>query len=109
MRIKIKPLSVNDAWQGRRFKTVDYKIYERSVSLLLNGKSVDIPDGNLSIYIEFGFSNFGADWDNPIKPLLDILQKQYSFNDNRVFEARIVKKVVKKGEEYIEFEITKAP
>ena len=28
MKIKIKPLSVNKAWQGKRFKTREYKSYE---------------------------------------------------------------------------------
>ena len=43
MRIKIKPLSVNDAWQGRRFKTDNYKKYERDLMLILPS-SVVVPE-----------------------------------------------------------------
>ena len=102
--IKIKPLSVNDAWKGKRFKTDGYKKYERDLLLMLPPKLV-IPDGELSIYLEWGFSSAASDWDNPIKPFQDILQKKYGFNDNRVFEARVKKKKVKKGSEYIIFNI----
>ena len=43
--------------------------------------------------------------DNPIKPFTDCLQKKYGFNDNRIIEAHIKKVKVKKGEEYIKFEL----
>lgn len=103
MRLDIKPLSVNQCWQGKRFKTPAYKAYERHVMLLL--KPMGIPDGYLAITLEWGFSNAGSDWDNPIKPFQDILQKYYDFNDSRVVEATVRKVKVKKGEEYIEFSI----
>ena len=102
--IKIKPLSVNAAWQGRRFKTDLYKRYEKDVALLLP-PNLEIPEGDLSIYLEWGFSNSSSDWDNPIKPFQDILQKKYDFNDNRVFDARVKKVKVPKGAEYIKFNI----
>lgn len=104
MRLDIKPMSVNQAWQGKRFKTQAYKRYERDVMLLL--KPFNIPNGDLSIELEWGFSNAASDWDNPIKPFQDILQKKYGFNDSRVIMAKVIKKKVKKGEEYISFNIT---
>jgi len=111
-KIKIKPLSVNQAWQGRRFKSQLYTWYEEM--LLGNAKKriqgilpdyVHISDGELSLSLEFGVSNIGSDWDNPIKPFLDVLQKKYGFNDNRIYHAEVTKKKVKKGEEYIKFSI----
>lgn len=102
-KLEIKPLSVNDAWKGRRFKTSAYKKYEKDVFLML--PKLSIPDGDLDINLEFGFSNNCADWDNPIKPFVDILQKKYGFNDNRIMSAKVTKKVVEKGREYIEFEV----
>lgn len=103
MRIDIKPLSVNDAWKGRRFKTDKYKSYERDVLLLL--RPMVIPKGELVLNIEWGFSSRGSDFDNPIKPFTDCLQKKYKFNDNQIFESRIKKVIVNKGEEYIKFDI----
>lgn len=103
MRIDIKPLSVNEAWTGRRFKTDEYKSYERSVLMLL--RPMTIPEGPLELFLEWGFSSAGSDFDNPIKPFTDCLQKKYKFNDNRIIEAHIKKVKVKKGSEYINFEI----
>jgi len=103
MRIDIKPMSVNEAWQGRRFKTPKYKAYERDVLKLL--RPMTIPEGDLVIDLEWGVSNMTSDWDNPIKPFQDILQKKYGFDDKHIIEARVKKVKVKKGEEYIEFTI----
>jgi Holliday junction resolvase RusA-like endonuclease len=103
MRLDIKPLTVNQAWQGRRKKTDKYRKFERDVLMLL--RPMKIPEGDLRIYLEWGFSYSGSDFDNPIKPFVDCLQKKYNFNDNRIVEAHIKKVKVKKGSEYINFEI----
>lgn len=99
MIIKIKPLSVNEAWQGRKNKTKKYDDYEE---LLINNL---LPNNYLlnynSLNIEFGFSSRASDLDNPLKPLIDILQKKYNFNDNKIYELEVTKEIVKKGEEYI--------
>lgn len=101
MRIDIKPLSVNDAWKGRRFKSDAYKKYESDVLLLL--ESADIPTGPLEIHLTFGFSSASSDWDNPIKPFQDCLQKKYGFNDNRIKRGIVDVVDVEKGHEFIEF------
>ena len=103
MKIEIKPLSVNQCWQGKRFKTPIYKSYEKELLLIL--PNLTIPEGDLEIIITFGFSSKASDWDNPIKPFQDILQKRYGFNDSRVYKATIIKDIVKKGKEYIKFNI----
>lgn len=99
VKVDIKPLSVNDAWQGRRFKTDEYKRYERAMLYLL--PSQKLPEPPYKIYYEFGFSSASADYDNPCKPLGDILQKRYHFNDKEIYLATIRKRQVKKGQEYI--------
>ena len=103
-KINIKPISVNDCWQGRRFKTPEYKQFERDCLLLLPKKNIP-KDCRLFVWLEFGLSNSNNDCDNNIKPILDILQKKYTFNDNRIYRLIVDKKIVKKGNEYIEFEI----
>ena len=105
MRIKIKPLSVNQCFQGRRFKTSKYTKYERDVMLML--KPIKIPESPLKIEIKYGFSSKLADIDNPCKPFLDILQKKYKFNDRDIYELIQKKEIVLKGEEFIEFKINK--
>ena len=105
MRIKIKPLSVNQVWQGRRFKTSKYTKYERNVMLIL--KPLKIPEPPLKIEITYGFSSKLADIDNPCKPFLDILQKKYGFDDRDIYELNQKKEIVPKGDEFIQFEIKK--
>ena len=103
---EIKPLSVNEAWKGRRFKTDKYKSYERQLLLIL--PNIDVPEGDLAILLEFGFSSAGSDWDNPIKPFVDVLQKKYGFNDSRITIAAVNKVKVKKGSEYIRWALSPA-
>ena len=104
IKIDIKPLSVNEAWQGKRFKTKDYKVYERTLLFML--PKLTLPDPPFKIEMEFGFSNSLSDWDNPIKPLQDILQKKYGFNDKDVFKAIVTKEKVAKGKDYLKFKIS---
>lgn len=102
--IDIKPLSVNKAWKGKRYKTDAYKVFEKQILLLLPS-SVRVPNGPLELRIEFGFSSTLSDWDNPIKPFQDCLQKKYGFDDKRVMRGIVDKVMVKKGQEYIKFQI----
>lgn len=104
IKVDIKPLTVNQAWQGRRYKTDEYKAYEFALMHLLP-KKITLPQKPYRIYLEFGISSKLSDWDNPIKPFQDILQKKYGFNDRDVFEGIVKKVIVKKGEEYVRFKI----
>lgn len=106
IRIGIKPLSVNECWQGKRFKTPKYKAYEKHILLLL--PKYKLPPPPYSIHFEFGLSSPLADWDNPVKPLQDILQKKYEFNDKDIIRAVIDKVRVEKGLEYFKFKIESA-
>jgi Holliday junction resolvase RusA-like endonuclease len=104
MMLNIKPLSVNEAWQGRRFKTKKYDRYINDVLSIL--RPLIVPDGKLHIDIIFGFSSKASDIDNPLKCFIDCLQKKYSFNDKNIYKLTVRKVDVKKGLEFIEFEIT---
>lgn len=103
--VLIKPLTVNQAWKGRRFKTQKYKDFEEELCLLL--PQLDIPDGELQVKYVFGVSSKLSDWDNPIKPFQDVLQKKYGFDDRRIVKAIVEKVHTKKHEEYIKFKIIK--
>ena len=102
--VNIKPLSVNKAWQGRRFKTDEYKSYEQTLLIML--PKINIPEGYLQLNLEFGFSSKASDFDNPVKPFIDCLQKRYGFNDKLIKRCVIdIDNDVKKGSEYIKFEL----
>jgi len=100
--IDIKPLSVNDAWQGRRFKTKKYLQYERSLLLML--PKMKIKKSKLKVSFIFGLTSC-ADIDNPIKLILDIMQKKYFFDDKDIFILNVEKILVKSGSEFFKFNI----
>lgn len=105
INLDVKPLSVNQCWQGRRFKTKAYKQYEKALLLLLPDIEFTY-QGNIEINIVFGFSSKTADIDNPLKPVLDILQKKYGFNDRSVYRLMVEKVITKKKEEFINIQIS---
>jgi Holliday junction resolvase RusA-like endonuclease len=103
IELSIKPLSVNQAFKGRRFKNTEYNRYERHITLML--PKISLPNKPFFFYIEYGFSNSNADIDNPTKLILDILQKKYGFNDREIYAINLRKKIVAKDKEYIKIKI----
>jgi hypothetical protein len=103
IKIPIKPLSVNGAWKGKRYKSKDYSVFERNLLLIL--PKVKMPDPPYEIHYEFGFSSRASDVDNPTKTTTDVLAKKYGFNDKLVHRMILEKQLVKKGAEYIKFKI----
>ena len=106
-RIEIKPLSVNECWQGKRFKTKAYTAYEKELLYRLSPADFDKSKDPLEVSLVVGLSNVQADADNIVKPFLDILQKKYNFNDKYIFRLIVEKVLVVKGAEFIEFYIKK--
>ena len=102
-KINIKPLSVNEAWQGRRFKTPKYNRYINDILLTL--PKLDLQFDKIQLDLKFGLSNKNADIDNPVKCFVDCLQKKYGFNDRLIYKMVVEKIDVKKGDEFIEFKI----
>ena len=101
-RLDIKPLSVNKAWQGRRFKTDAYKSFEREMLLRLKTLKVESIS---KLTLEFGFSSRLSDIDNPVKIVTDCLCKKYGFDDRDIYELNVTKSIVPKGKEFIKFEL----
>ena len=107
--IKIQPLSVNEAWQGKRFSTPEKKTFEQAMAYLippLKDKSI-LEAEKLQVWYVFGLSSKLADYDNFIKIFQDCLAKKYGFNDKKIYRGIIDKHDVPKGEEFIAFEISK--
>jgi Holliday junction resolvase RusA-like endonuclease len=102
IKLNITPLSVNKAWKGRRYKTPEYKMFEKSM-LYMMPSGIYIPPFKISFI--FGFSNVCSDLDNPIKLCLDLLQKKYNFDDKEVYELSVKKEITKKSKEFIKFKI----
>jgi len=102
-KLFVKPLSVNEAWKGRKFKTDKYKNYEKLLLATLPSIEIAFEKQPLEIFIEAGLSNKQSDIDNIVKPFVDILQKKYGFNDRYIYRMLVEKKNVSAGNEYIEF------
>ena len=105
MKHRIKALSVNKCWQGKRFKTIDYTAYEFNLTKMLPNEFV-APLGKLELNIKVGFSSPLADIDNMLKPFIDILQKKYKFDDKHIFKLVVEKELVSKHREYIDWKLT---
>jgi len=103
--LQIKPLSVNEAFKGRKFRTDKYDVFIRNCLLILP-KTILIPEEkNIKLAIEFGFSSKASDIDNCCKSFIDCLVKKYKVDDRFIYEMHVFKSIVKKGEEYIKFKI----
>lgn len=105
IKLNIKPLSVNEAWQGRRFKTHKYDDFEKEVICSL--PPLTLPEEPYHLVLIFGMSNILSDVDNPVKTFMDCLQKKYRFNDKQVHKITAEKVKTKKGEDFISFLIEK--
>ena len=104
-KINLKPLSVNEAFKGRRFKTPKYKRFEKDLLMLLPPLKIDFK-APLRVDITFGFSNTNSDIDNCLKAFLDVLQKKYGSNDRNIYQLNVKKEITIKGSESITFKIT---
>ena len=106
LELKAKPISVNQVWQGRRFKTKLYKDYEIEISWLLKKYRGQIR-GEIEIHYTFYIKNYSrTDCDNLVKPIQDILVKNGIIEDDRkiiYFSAEKIKSNIEK----IEIEIYK--
>lgn len=102
--LKIKPLSLNNAYRGRRFATKELEAYKQSINFL--SPKMTVPAGKLKIKYVFGVSSKNADGDNLIKCVQDAIATKYGFNDREIYKWEVEKIDVKKGEEFVCFEIS---
>lgn len=101
--IGLKPLTVSRAWQGRRFKTPEYRQWEQDALWMLKGSPVH--SGAVSVRIRLYMANASrSDFDNPLKVLCDVLTKAGVIEDDcKIWEAHITK--IQSKDEHIEVEI----
>jgi len=102
--VKIKGLSVNIAFKGRKVRTHTYNKFRKEIAVLLP-REIDFNfGGEVTLLVEFGVSNRASDIDNLLKTFIDALQTQYpAFNDKQIYRLEVDKAITKKGYEYIKF------
>ena len=102
--IPIKPISINECFQGRRYKTSKFKKWQRDVLLLLPKQSSQ--SKRLAVEIRLYFKNpLRCDADNFCKAILDCLTKKGVIKDDRYIEYLEVIKQRSANEEGFEIEI----
>ena len=103
------PMSVNRAYGvGRKtmFKSKAYKEYDAIVSKALGEHSMpdEVKTGKLKIKFRFMFSRSNSDIDNPVKPLQDILQRHFGFDDKQVYRLEVEKYTYPGAKPWLEVE-----
>lgn len=92
--IQAKPLSVNEAFQGRRFKTRAYIDYEKELAVLIPKHLCTSIEGKLEVHYRFFLKNHAlTDLDNMLKPLNDTLVKLGVIKDDRYIYRKLVEKI----------------
>lgn len=91
IKLPIKPLSVNAAWQGRRFKTKECNQYCKSLLTLLPKNC------KICGYIEMRYKFFLKNWkmtdgDNLVKVLTDVIVKAGIIEDDRKILRYVIEK-----------------
>ena len=91
LKIDIKPISVNAAFQGKRFKTKDCKAYEQALWYKLPRKPM--LTGEVEIWFDFFLVNYAkTDISNLVKVTEDILvKKKYIQDDRKIVKMHLSK------------------
>jgi Holliday junction resolvase RusA-like endonuclease len=95
LEIPYKPLSVNEAFMGRRFNTKKKTEYEKAVSSHIRNWRLDDVIAPYEIHFRFYIPK-AQDYDNCIKCTQDILMEHFNINDKDIYKAVIEKIPVKK-------------
>jgi len=110
MDCSVKPLSINAAYTLKRKKSAKYRKFEEMMALELFGYEIpnkkDVKAMKFKLDIHWGFATSLSDVDNPIKTLLDVLQRWFGFDDKQIMHIAATKTVVGKGKEFINFTLT---
>lgn len=103
IRIDFKPLSLNEAYSGKRYKTEYCKAFVKAVTLMV--KPQKLPEPPYKISFIFGVSNIGTDWDNNCKIPQDCIAKKLGFNDKLIYKGEAEKVLVDPGKEFIMYKL----
>jgi len=92
LKINIKPISINIAFQGRRFKTKKAKDFEQELFYILPKKNM------IKGWVEINYKLYLKNWkmtdgDNCIKIMQDTLVKKGYIEDDRKIMRYVIEKI----------------
>lgn len=95
--LPLKPLSINDAWQGRRFKSKDYNQFREDFGKVAVGSRMIEGFVRVDLVFTLTKENYShSDVDNLIKPVLDaIVDRGYIEDDRKILELTARKQLGK--------------
>ena len=103
IHLKVKPLTVNQAWKGRRYTSDDYKAY--IAECLYKLPKITVEAKRYEIIFRFYLIHHATtDYDNLIKPIQDILVKKGILPDDR-FIYKASQEKIPSNTDYIEIEL----
>lgn len=108
IKIPLKPMSVNEIFQGRRYKTRKYKDWRQSFGELLryNNNIKSTIEGFINIDIKFYIQSFRLrDVDNMVKGVQDALVENEAIEDDRFIKKLTAEKFEVKNKEDVKIEI----
>ena len=104
--IPIKPISINDAYKGRRYSTDEHKKFKDLASILLRKLNLPKLRPKQEFYVIYRFHiGRSADYDNCIKVVQDQICNALGVDDRWIGSCYVKKIKAKKGDEKIEFNI----
>lgn len=108
--LPITPMSINKCYQGRRFRTKEYKAWQEHGIYLLKGQYG--LSGKFHVKIKWYKKTVAStDIDNPVKPVVDLLVKSGVIPDDRyIYKLEVEKHKTPEGQEdYYDIEILPFP
>ena len=94
IKLDVKGMSINVAWQGKRFKTPEYRLFTKAINkALLGTRQIKESKEPFQVHYKFYLKNYKmTDVGNLEKPLTDILVKAKIINDDRYIKKIILEK-----------------
>jgi hypothetical protein len=94
IEIDLKPLSINEAFQGRRFKTNKHKAFEKALLLLLLPHKKEKIIGPYFLEYRLSLQNYArTDISNLVKVMEDCLVKSGIVQDDSYCQLMIISKI----------------
>ena len=104
--IPVQAMSQNKAFVGKRSKSKEYKVYERTIMTYLSTFQLPTVKNREKFYLFFEAGvPTRQDASNMIKPLEDIISKYIGVDDRHVMAIYCRKVVTRKEDSYIKFNI----
>ena len=104
--LELKPISVNEAYKGRKWMTDKHREFKKVAAILLSRMDFPKLKEKEPFYIIYHFyTDASVDIDNMVKVVQDCITQCLGTDDRYIYGLYIEKHKIKRGNERIEFNI----